>query len=432
LHTLTLARVLLVSLSVVGCGGNEFTAGTPAGGGSGGSDDRGSSGSGGNGDGSGGTRDGSGGGATPGVGGSGGGASGGGATGIAGGSSGGAGGEGRYAETVCDVPTHEGAPAEEPSCSDAVTGCLIDWAGAYGVPGVQDGPPDQARFVGLYGLAGDGTYVYASTAHSIRRISIATGEVSTLSGTGASGYFDGDGAEARFACPRGLAVRDGYVYVADAGNDRVRRVDATTGAVTTVGAGHTFSGPAHLLAGEEALFIVEPPEHRMSGLHLASESITPFAVNGGGSGSADLSSPHGLVFVDEWALFYIADSGNHVVRKITETAADPPQVGVIGEAGRVDGSGSDARFDTPLGMSVRQSPMTLYVADHGNHAIRRIQPMNGYSVTTMAGDGVAGHAVGAGSAARLTEPTDVHYDPGTNSLFVAEGTVVRRMSEPVH
>jgi hypothetical protein len=417
--------VFIVSLAA-GCGGAEFSAGGPEGG-SGGD---GTSGSGANGSGGNGATPG-GGGASAGMGGRGGGTSPGGAGGVAGGNGGGAGGEGRYPEAVCDVPTHQGAPADAPSCSDSVSGCLIDWAGAFGVPGVQDGPQDQARFVGLYGLAGDGTYVYASTAHSIRRIAIATGEVDTLSGTGAPGYFDGDAQEARFACPRGLAVREGYVYVADAGNDRVRRVDAATGAVTTVGAGHTFSGPAHLYAREETLFIVEPPEHRMSGLHLTSEIITRFAVNGG-LDSAGLSSPHGLVFVDEWNLFYIADSGNHVVRKITEMAADPPQLGVIGQAGRVDGNGTETRFDTPLGMSVRQSPMTLYVADHGNHAVRRIQPMNGYAVTTMAGDGVAGHAVGAGSAARLTEPTDVHYDPGTNSLFVAEGTVIRRMSEPVH
>jgi hypothetical protein len=168
----------------------------------------------------------------------------------------------------------------------------------------------------------------------------------------------------------------------------------------------------------------------MSALQLATNILIPFAVSGGLDGSAGLASPHGLAFVTEWSLFYIADSDNHAIRKIGESFVEPPQVGAIGEAGRVDGSGTATRFDTPHGMSVRQSPMAVYVADFGNHAIRRVEPMNGYQVSTIAGNGTAGHAVAIGAGARLTHPTDVHYDPVSASLFVAEGTVVRRISEP--
>jgi hypothetical protein len=391
--------VFILSLALGACGGARFTTEDDNSGGSGGAGTGGASASGG----AGGTSDGG--------------------AGMAG-----AAGANGYPELVCDVPTHQDVGTDEPRCRDSSTGCVVDWAGAFGRPGAVDGPGATARFVGLYGLAGDQRYVYASTAHAIRRISIATGDVSTLAGDGVAGYFDGNGSEARFACPKGLAERDGYLYVADSGNDRIRRIDLASGAVMTIGAGLGFNGPAHVHAGSNALLLVEPREDRVSSYHLTLETLTPF-----GPAAADgaMSDPHGIAFVTQWALFYLADSGNHVIRKISELAVESPQVGVMGQAGFQDGHGAEARLRSPRGMSVRQNPMTIYVADHDNHAVRRIQPLNSYAVTTMAGDGSAGHAVGVGRAAKLTRPTDVYFDPGSNSVFIAEGTVIRRVTETV-
>ena len=105
--------------------------------------------------------------------------------------------------------------------------------------GTEDGIGSAARFWAPAGMAVDGAgnlYVAERGNHTIRKVVLATGQVTTLAGkAGSSGSADGIGSAARFSWPYGVAAdRSGNVYVADYGNHRIRRIVAATGEVTTL------------------------------------------------------------------------------------------------------------------------------------------------------------------------------------------------------
>jgi sugar lactone lactonase YvrE len=118
-----------------------------------------------------------------------------------------------------------------------------------GAAGNQDGPGTSATFNGPIGLAvGPDRTIYVIEGNGARLRKIAPdGTVSTLAGTGAAGYVDGPGASAQFSAPNGIALDpDGSLYVADSGNDRIRKV-TPTGQVTTLAGGGSDTGPATTL-----------------------------------------------------------------------------------------------------------------------------------------------------------------------------------------
>jgi len=120
----------------------------------------------------------------------------------------------------------------------AATGKVDTIAGKEGSNGSADGTGAAARFFGPRGLATDGAgnlYVSDTSNHTIRKVVIATGEVSTIAGTAMQfGAVDGVGADARFALPMALvADGKGSLFVADSQNGAIRRVELATGAVTT-------------------------------------------------------------------------------------------------------------------------------------------------------------------------------------------------------
>ena len=113
-------------------------------------------------------------------------------------------------------------------------------AGPAGGPGSSDGAAIDARFYQPSGLAMDGSgnvYVADTTNHKIRKITSA-GVVSTLAGTGISGFADGVGSTANFASPNGVAVdASGTVYVTDTGNHRIRKITSAGVVSTLAGSG---------------------------------------------------------------------------------------------------------------------------------------------------------------------------------------------------
>jgi sugar lactone lactonase YvrE len=253
----------------------------------------------------------------------------------------------------------------------------------------QDGKGSAASFYWPQGLATDaaGNLYVADTGHNLIRKVAPDGTVSTLAGAGIAGWDDGPGVEASFNQPQGVAVdAAGNVYVADTGNDAIRKI-TPQGVVSTL-AGAPTSGWA----------------------------------DGVGTAAA-FRQPAGLA-IDAAGQLYVADSGNHVVRKISPAGSVSTLAG-SGAAGAVDGSGTAAAFNAPMGVAV-DAQGTVYVADFGNQRIRRIT--SGGVVSTWAGSGVAADVDGIGTAAAFNGPIGVAIDAAGN-LYVAEagGHVVRKI-----
>jgi Immunoglobulin I-set domain/NHL repeat len=242
----------------------------------------------------------------------------------------------------------------------STTGAVSTLAGSTSGRGNADGSGSAATFSSPLGVAQDGLgnlYVADSLNNTIRKITVS-GVVSTLAGSaGGGGSADGTGTNARFNHPTGVAVdSSGNVYVADTLNNTIRKVSAS-GVVTTV-AGLTGVSGFQDGVGNGALF----------------------------------NNPSGLA-VDLSGNLYLADSGNSVIRKIGPGGVVSTLAGLPGIAGLMDGVGSEAWFNQPKSL-VFNSSGTLYVADTGNAAIRKIT-LTGV-VTTL--------SLSAGAVANTTPP----------------------------
>ncbi len=155
--------------------------------------------------------------------------------------------------------------------------------------------------------------------------------------------------------------------------------------------------------------------------------VTTFAGSPGQAGTADgnaatarFNSPAGIA-LDALDTLYVADAGNHTIRKITSAGVVTTIAGLAGTSGSADGSGTTARFSTPVDLAVdpvTNGGSTLLVADFGNHTIRRVT--NTGTVTTLAGTaGQTGFADGTGSAARFNAPRGVAVDASA-VIYVAD------------
>jgi len=297
-------------------------------------------------------------------------------------------------------------------------GVVTTLAGAAGVGGSQDGSRSTARFWAPYGVAigkAHTLYVADKVNYTVRAVS-ANGEVTTLAGgAGEQGVIDGSGSAARFFRPSAVAVDAvGTVYVADGDGHTIRRV-TPDGVVTTLagapgrqgsidGIGdaarfHTPEGLATDAAGN--VYVADFSNHAIRKVTPAGKVAT-FAGLAGVDGAADgtgsgarFTTPAGVA-TDKAGNIYVADTGNHTIRKIDPDRVVSTLAGLARSAGSADGAGSTARFDHPWGVAVDPSG-TVYVADMGNHTIRKVTP-NGV-VTTLAGmPGTPGSSDGAGAA----------------------------------
>jgi sugar lactone lactonase YvrE len=219
----------------------------------------------------------------------------------------------------------------------------------------------------------------------------------TLAGdAGNAGSTDGIGRAARFNNPNGVAVDSaGNVYVADAGNNTIRKV-TPTGVVTT----------------------------------LAGLAGSPGSTDGKGS-SARFFKPSGLAVSPAGNIFYVADSRNSTIRLVTPDGTVTTLAGVAGSAGHTDGASNAALFCGPQDVAVDQAG-NVYVADTANGMIRKVTTTG--IVITIAGptgspwDRV-GWTDGAGAEARFNYPWSVAVD-GAGNVFVADrdNDTIRKVS----
>jgi hypothetical protein len=250
------------------------------------------------------------------------------------------------------------------------------------------------------GLAMDaaGDLLIADTHnHRVREVAAATGIISTIAGSGTAG-FSGDGGAAtaaRLDMPTALAVdAAGNVYVADTDNHRVRRIAAGSGVITTV----------------------------------VGDGVERFAGDGGLATAASIDSPNGLA-LDAAGNLYIADSHNERVREVIVATAIISTVAGTGSGQAFGGDGgaaTGAGLALPRGLTI-DAVGNIYVADSGNHRVRRI---SAGTISTVAGQGTEAFA-GDGApavAASLDSPRAVAISPaGLLTLADSDNQRIRQL-----
>lgn len=335
--------------------------------------------------------------------------------------------------------------------------------------GYVDGSLAAARLYQPLSVAADaaGNLYVGDSNDAIRRIG-TNGIVSTIAGSLGTGFADGPGNAAQFNSPRGITVNpEGTViYVADQGNNRVRRIFtndsndtnpqnwvvstiAGTGAsggtyFTARGDVATFNLPFGIVRGPgDNVYVSELNGNRIRYLRftggnpavstswrvslLAGDISATTGVTGdvdGAGSSARFNSPLGLA-LDNAGKLYVCDQGNHRIRVVTPDGVTSTLAGGISgdnpvfsyvDGPAVSGGVPVARFYFPFGIAVDSSGF-IYVCDYFNYRIRRISP--GAVVTTVAGTGVSGATDGPGNIAQFTNPDNIAVDP-SGTLYVAD------------
>ncbi len=288
----------------------------------------------------------------------------------------------------CVIANTNGLAVSEPATLSVVDGAALavgTLAGVVAFRGSDDGWGGNARFSSPADVAVDRAgngYIADSGNHLIRMITTA-GVVTTLAGrAGASGSADGTGPAARFNHPAGVAVdAAGNVYVADTDNDTIRRI-TPAGVVTTIAGQAGLGGSAD-----------------------------------GAAGAARFNGPSGMA-VDGGGNLYVADTLNHVIRRISPDGLVTTLAGMAGIPGQADGTGAAARFLGPQGLAL-EAAGNLLVADTANSTIRRVALATG-AVTTVAGrPGQPGYGDGPAARALFRYPCGVTVDRA-GTLFVAD------------
>jgi sugar lactone lactonase YvrE len=329
---------------------------------------------------------------------------------------------------------------------DLATGVIVTVAGsrdgaeraaAGPVPG---GPPPEAEDDPL------ADPVPRKSDHYVQ-VTDLSGTVRFVVGTAGAGRFHGDGGPALRATlnfPSAVAVdAEGHLYIADTMNHRVRRVDATTGTITTVagtgqrrfggdggpGTAAALNEPSALaLDGRGGLYIADQSNNRVRRLDLATGTIRTAAGNGesGYSGDgvpateASLAGPSGLAIGPDRAL-YIADTFNGRIRRVD------PESGLIST---VAGDGSEYRYQghpgefstslsRPYGIAIEREGHLL-ITDSDSHLIRRWDRRKKI-ITLVAGTGVAQFSGDGGppTSGGLNYPFGVAVDEAGN-IYVAD------------
>ena len=211
-------------------------------------------------------------------------------------------------------------------------------AGSAGVLGLLDGTGTAASFYTPFGVTTDGTYVYITdTGNStIRELVLATGLVSTLTGSAeVSGSTDGPLTTARFYTPCGIIGYGGNLYVADTGNSTIREIVISAVTVSTLAGSPTVTG----------------------------------SIDGTGTG-ARFNQPAGII--TDGPYLYVADTGNSTIRRVTiSSGVVITLAGTAGVPGSDNGPLPSSSFNHPTGIAL-YSPK-IFVADYLNSVIRSIQ-----------------------------------------------------------
>jgi sugar lactone lactonase YvrE len=317
------------------------------------------------------------------------------------------------------------------STSDGTTTPLL---GASGMVGFTDGSGSAARFNNPAGLWFDGAssvYVVDETNAAIRIVNVASGAVVTFAGAISHGSVDGIGSAARFFAPQGLTADADNIYVADTNNDLIRKIVIATGTVTTIagaagqmgtsdgkGGAARFNAPTAVAVSGETLYVADTGNHRLRRIDLTSGNVTTLVVSAApGAAFSGLDQPSCLAI--SGGHLYIGDFSQNTIYDLDLTKMTIDLLaGTLGVPGGADGVGVQARFLGPLGIAADGNGQ-LFVADSTDDDVRQIDIAT-RAVTTLAGTSQSvGDGDGVAGAALFHYPSGIAAD-GVGDVYVAD------------
>jgi sugar lactone lactonase YvrE len=290
-------------------------------------------------------------------------------------------------------------------------------------------------------------YVSDSTNNRVRKIDAVTGTITTVAGNGTRDY-SGDGGpavKASLAFPMGLTVdRDGNLYIADARNHRIRKVDAKSGIITTIAGqgirglggdngpalGALLSYPTSVTLDEDGnLYIADSENGGIRRVDKKTHIISSVVGEGTPGAKTDPTgtptirglfvAPVGLTYDGKGSL-YVADAFLNRVKKV-EVATRKVTI-VAGKGANQycgdNGPAKEACLNQPAGVAL-DAEGNVYIADAGNDRVRKVDAKSGI-MTTVAGSGQRGFSGDGGPAhkANLAFPTGVAVDPKGRIVIV--------------
>jgi sugar lactone lactonase YvrE len=271
---------------------------------------------------------------------------------------------------------------------------------------------------------------------------VASYVVTTLAGSGAVGSVNGVGTSASFNYPYGLAAdQSGNVYVADTGSNIIRKISSaglvstlagsgTAGKADGAGIAASFNQPRSVAVDASGnVFVADYGNHLIRKI-TSFGVVTTFAGTGtfgnsdGVGPAASFNSPNSIA-IDSSGNIYVADLDNNLVRKITSAGVVSTLAG-SGVQGNSNGTGTLATFNQPNGIAVDPSG-NVYVAEQVNALVRKIT--NTGVVTTLAGSGNVGTADGTGTAASFSYPWNIAVDANSNLYLTdASAHLIRKIT----
>jgi DNA-binding beta-propeller fold protein YncE len=320
------------------------------------------------------------------------------------------------------------------------TGAVTTLAGSSS-SGWADGNGTLASFSSPAGISIDPSMTFALVAdqsnNRIRRIALATSVVTTLAGSGS--WVDGNGTSALFNSPYGVSIdpSGSFALIADQSNKRIRRVSIATGDVTTLagsgsygnsngnGTSASFSNPYFITISPNGMFALVSDSSLIRRITIATGEVTTLA----GSGSYSWADGNGTlasfrqtagVSIDPSGTFaLVADQSNHRIRRIVIATAVVTTLAGSGNVDWIDGNATSSAFSNPCGVSIDPSGSFALVAEFSNNRIRRVSIATG-AVTTLAGSGSNVPADGVGTSASFNGPSGVTIDPSGTIALVAD------------